>query len=87
MQKLNHGVHNGWGWQGPLEITWSNPDAQAQPARAGCPELCPDGSIILWRLNKTAEQPVSGAEKLFSVFLFVSIASLSTTKKSLAQSS
>lgn len=87
MQKLNHRVHNGWSWQGPLEIPWSNPSAQAWPAGAGCPKLCPDGSIQEWRLHKISEQPMSGTEKVFPVFLFVPIASLSTTKKRLAQSS
>lgn len=84
MQKLNCRVHNGWCCQGLLEITWSNPPAQARPARAGCPELCPDGSILEWRLRKISEQPVSDTEKVFPVF--VPIASLSTTK-SLARSS
>lgn len=34
---------NGYGWKRPLEITWSNPSAQAGAPRAGCPGPRPGG--------------------------------------------
>lgn len=34
---------NGRGWMGPLEVTLSNPPAQAGSPRAGCPGPHPDG--------------------------------------------
>lgn len=38
---------NGWGWKGPVEVTWSNLPAPAKPTtKAGCLGPCPDDSWV-----------------------------------------
>lgn len=33
-------AQNGWGWNGPLDVIWSNPPAHSGPPTTGCPGLC-----------------------------------------------
>lgn len=47
---------DGWGWKGPLEVIWSNSNAQARPSKASCPGTYPDGSWISPKM-KTPQAP------------------------------
>lgn len=42
---------NGWGWNGTLEVIWSNSPVQAASPRTGCPGLCPDSFWISPRIE------------------------------------
>jgi len=37
---VNTESQNGWGWKGPLEVTWSTIPAQAGPPTTSCPRPC-----------------------------------------------
>lgn len=39
--------HNGWGWKGPLQVSWPSPTAPAGTPRAAWPGQCPGGNKLL----------------------------------------